>query len=378
MDAFELRARSSVQRLYRYIWDNHWFNSRLLGPDPGVRFNARIGRFIKSYINRSGWNDDLVYMQGQGYWTLANWKLFDILGDSSYREVATRTADEISLTQRSDGGWDYPNPEWRGRIATVEGCFASLALLETFERVESQKYLDSALNWHQFLEREIGYRRHGGVNYWAHSSGEVGGVPNNSALVLWYLARLTQVSGDDTFLHRASQLVSWLNEVQMPTGELPYAVGENGVAKPHFWCFNYNSFQFLFLARYFKITSDKAVLPILEGLSRFLPDGVSPSGAPMYECDRESPTVLYYAAALALALSMATRLGLGEYRGYARKAFEWLLDNQQSDGGFRFYSRRNYGFLEDRRSYPRYLAIVLYQLVTELEFVGDSAFSQTI
>lgn len=56
------------QRLFRYLVARHWNGRLLTGPDPGVRFNARIGRFAKSYLRFYPWSDDLAYMQAQGYW----------------------------------------------------------------------------------------------------------------------------------------------------------------------------------------------------------------------------------------------------------------------------------------------------------------------
>jgi hypothetical protein len=41
------------------------------------------------------------------------------------------------------------------------------------------------------------------------------------------------------------------------------------------------------------------------------------------------------------------------------------LSQQRQDGGFAFYSRHNYGFLRDTRSYPRYLSMILNHLLRE-------------
>ena len=49
-------------------WDS------LSGPDPGIRFNTRVGRFVKSYFSLLPWSDNLVYMQAQGYWIFGNWQ----------------------------------------------------------------------------------------------------------------------------------------------------------------------------------------------------------------------------------------------------------------------------------------------------------------
>src|SRR2546425_641203 len=106
--------------LHRYMIARHWTGRALIGPDPGIRFNYRIGRFIKSYLRQVRWRDDYYYLQGQGYWTLSNWHLFDLLGEETYRDIAVRCSASVLAAQRPDGAWNYPNPEWKGRVATVE------------------------------------------------------------------------------------------------------------------------------------------------------------------------------------------------------------------------------------------------------------------
>ena len=60
-------------RLHAYILKEHWDGRALSGPDPGIRISARIGRFVKSYLNFLPWSDRLIYMQANGYWILNNW-----------------------------------------------------------------------------------------------------------------------------------------------------------------------------------------------------------------------------------------------------------------------------------------------------------------
>jgi hypothetical protein len=39
----------AAYRLHDYLLREHWKGQALGGPDPGVCFNYRIGRFLKSY-----------------------------------------------------------------------------------------------------------------------------------------------------------------------------------------------------------------------------------------------------------------------------------------------------------------------------------------
>jgi hypothetical protein len=70
---------------------------------------------------------------------------------------------------------------------------------------------------------------------------------------------------------------------------------------------------------------------------------------------------------VARALSQATAVGIADYRPLAERAYRRVLSQQQEDGGFRFYSRANYGLLSDRRSYPRYLCMILFHLLDEIQ-----------
>jgi len=108
-------------------------------------------------------------------------------------------------------------------------------------------------------------------------------------------------------------------------------------------------------------------LPLLERLGRYLSRGVTESGACRFDCQHETPEVVYYGAALAAALSRATSMELGDYSELAARAFQRVLSLQRNDGNMQYYSTRNYGWLSDRRSYPRYLSMILYHLLLEIQ-----------
>src|SRR4051812_21914691 len=210
-------------RLHRSLLHRHWRGSRLIGPDCGVRVNYRAGRFVKSYLRRLPWRDDLYYLQGQAYWILANWRLHDLTGEAVPADVAADCARAVVTSQRPDGAWNYPNREWRGRVANAEGSWAAIALIETHRRTGERSPLEAALRWHRQLVDEVGFQPAlGGLsaNYFA---GERGGapVPNTSAYVVRLLAELADVSGDDGYLAPAPGLLRFLRAAQRPDGELP-------------------------------------------------------------------------------------------------------------------------------------------------------------
>ncbi len=362
---------AAAHQLHGYLVAAHWTPDGVLaGPDPGIRFNARVGRFAKSYSRRLPWTDDLVYLQAQGYWILDNWLLHDATSQDRYEQLAVRTSESVLGLQHDDGHWAYPNPEWSGRVATVEGCFAALGLLESYARTGRTEFLDGATRWHSYLRGAIGFRsqpRAGmlAVNYFAHSPGNGGGVPNNSTLLLWTAARLAEVTGDQDFLREAPDMLRWLEHVQQPDGELPYAVGAHaGRTRVHFLCYQYNAFEFMDLVHYHRITGDPGALPVLEGLAAYLTGGLV-GGTARYDCTHLKPEVAYYATAVARALSQAHGLGMADGSAEVAAAYRRTLAHQEADGSFAFHSRNNYRFLTDRRSYPRYLSMMLHHLLLE-------------
>lgn len=356
--------RAAIE-LHGYLARRHWTGYGLVGPDPGIRLNYRVGRFLKSYLGRHSWNDDYYYLQAQGYWTLANWRLFDCTGDERYRELAVRDSIGMLACQRDDGAWPYPNVEWQGRVATAEGTWGSIGLLESYRQTGETQFLSGALRWHRFLHEVIGFQRRGGtlaVNYFADRHGAR--IPNNAGFVLRFLAELSAATRQDGYRQPCTGLLAFMRSAQLESGELPYAVegAECGEARPHFQCYQYNAFQCLDLARYYELTCDTSAVDLLRRVLSFLATGIAADGHGHYDCRNTRRAVVYHAAAAGAAFADATRLGIASYGGLASRALDYVLGMQRSDGGFSF-SQREHAVLRDRGSYPRYLAMILYHLL---------------
>jgi hypothetical protein len=357
-------------RLHAYLQTTHWDGHVLKGADYGIRFNARIGRFIKSYLAFLRWSDHYAYAQAQKYWIIDNWLMADLhlSNPALCQHIAVACTETLLAMQHPEGYWPYPNPEWRHRIATVEGNYAAMGLLETYLRTQHEPFLTGAKKWYDYVMQHVGFQGENGlraINYFANLSGAR--VPNNSASALRTFALLAQATGDDQYLAQCRGMVAWLKDVQLPTGELPYAVQPPGSVQKkdriHFLCYQYNAFQFLNIADYYRLTEDQEVRPLLAKLAAFVSTGMTVTGAARYNCQQDTPEVSYYTAALAAALSQAAELGLGDYRPLADRAYGTVLSQQQRDGRLSFFSRGNYGFLTDRRSYPRSQSMVLYHLL---------------
>jgi hypothetical protein len=363
------QLQQAIIALHGYLVRTHWNGAALVGPDSGVRWNFRLGRFIKSYLPLLPWPDTYAFMQTQTYWILANWLLAEVAGEAQAHEMALACADYLVRTQQPEGFWLYPPlPSRVGKIATVEGNFATIGLLATFQRTREASLLKAGKRWHHFLTQDIGFQADQGVmavNYWANSTET--SVPNNTTLTLWTLAELAAATNDRQYLADKTEMLAFLRQVQLASGELPYEVGRgHATGRPHFLCYQYNAFEFLDLCHYYHKTGDEAVLSILNQLAQFLSSGVTESGAARYNCQQVKPETVYYTAAVATALGQAEALGLGDFRHLADRAYARVLTLQKADGGMAFFSAGNYGFLSDRRSYPRNLVMILYHLLLEL------------
>jgi hypothetical protein len=101
---------------------------------------------------------------------------------------------------------------------------------------------------------------------------------------------------------------------------------------------------------------------MLERVLGFLATGQDDDGHVLYQCGDRSRAVIYHAAATAAAFATADALGIPGYRERAERAYAWVLRQQRADGSFPHSEREHY-VLSDRRSYPRYLAMVLDHLL---------------
>jgi hypothetical protein len=130
-------------------------------------------------------------------------------------------------------------------------------------------------------------------------------------------------------------------------------------------CFQYNAYEFLYLAWANKLKPGDWAKSVLPNLARFLESGVQMTGACANNCDSArggGPEVDYYTVALGAALHEAVQLGLGINLEVSERCYARALARQKPDGCFGF-STGDYGFLRDTRSYPRPQVMILFHLL---------------
>lgn len=353
------RYLEAALKLHQCIVKEHWDGKTIVGPDPIGRINWRVTRFIRSYLSWIPWSDQYVFLQGQGYWLQDNLKLAELTGEDAYLDIARASADYICRIQRDDGCWAYPQlRERRHFIGTVEGIWASTGLLAAYRKFGESRYLEAVGKWYDFQINMIGfqeYRDSLAINYYYRSTTM---VPNNTTLLLRLLAEIYAVTGDRSFLEHTEPMIRFLQYCQSDSGDFPYSFQR----RDHLLCYQYNSYEFLDLAHYYDVMHDDRVIEIMGKLIRYLATGLTSRGSCRYNCFQDDPEVNYHTAALAAALRKAAQLGLGQFEAASEKAYQRLLSQQSADGGF-YFSRRNYVFLKDTRSYPRSLAMILSLLL---------------
>jgi hypothetical protein len=141
-------------------------------------------------------------------------------------------------------------------------------------------------------------------------------------------------------------------------------------------CFQYNAYQLLDLIHVYQLRPSDQLLAIVRKLADFVAGGVADDGSCRYNCFVKRPEVLYWGAAIGHALQMAHDLGLGDFSAPSEQAYRHLLTRQRADGGFDF-SHKNYRWLSDRRSYPRYLAMILAHLLARVGLENPTAVYST-
>lgn len=358
------------KRLHSFVQNHFNQDGVLVGADPGVRFNYRIWRFLKSIRPNKDWGDSVMFQQGNGYWIQACWA-YSESDNCHFAKIAIAGSDRVVSLQKPNGSWEYPDNEWRGKVTTVEGVCASLGLLETYRHTNQPGYLEAVLKWNDFFLREIGFQDYGdllAVNYFSNELDDL--VPNNSALALRYFAELAQATGDEKHLVRCERLLNFVATAQLSNGEIPYVYKE----RTHFQCFQYQAFIFLDLYRYYQLTNSKIALETLRRQTDFLASGISQTGYAYYDCSKTGRTVNYHTAAVATALAVAGQLfERPELTTISNRAFHYLLSEQENDGSFA-HSRRDIGPISDRRFYPRYLAMMSlhFAIASELQVVPQA------
>lgn len=369
----ENQAIKAAQHLYQYLYEKHWDGERLMGPDCGVRWNRRVLRYGKSLLPFVDWKDDYFYLQAQAYWIMSNINFRDVASEYDYLKIASLCANSILDAQTDEGYWAYPHPEWEGRIHTVDCTWAAIGMLAVYEADTAQEQLlAGAINWYKHLVNVTKFQEYQGtlaVNYFTQLGSTI--VPNNTPVVLAYLARLSMTTQSDEYLEYAQKLIAFMDLVQLDDGEIPYKLKNEqgkGSEQEHFQCYQYNAFQLQHLAMYHSYTGDETVLPIIQRIAKFIAGGVKSDGSCRFDCQDTPHHAYYHTMVVSSSLGIARRLGLCDSQYLEDCSLNYILKLQRQDGSFPY--SQDYYILPDNRSYPRTLSMTLYHLLNKHLDIG--------
>ena len=184
-----------------------------------------------------------------------------------------------------------------------------------------------------------------------------------------FLAELADATGDRSYLQQSGGMVTFMQRAQKPNGEFPYMVEGTTLGaryREHFQCYQYNAFECLDLMQYYELTHDSAMRPLIGNCLGFLAGGVARDGHVFLDCGKGSGHTFYHTAVLGAAFAMAGCLGFAGYESLCDQTFAYLLAQQRKDGSFA-YSSADYHILQDQRSYPRNLSMILFHFLVNVQ-----------
>jgi hypothetical protein len=339
--------------------------------------NLRLLRFIKNYFPSLNYRSKKhSFLQIQGYWIRNNWELFQLTGEVKYRDLALKCSNYVLRAQRVDGSWEYPLNEWKSRVSTVEGIWASLGLLLTYKCTGNRDFLAGALKWYNFLINKTGFQRYGNslaINYFNVPTARK--VPNNATLAIRFFAELYSLTNDKCFLKYTDSLIAFLELCQNPNGELSYEVG-----KQHYLCYHYNSFEFMDLFFANEILNSKKLFDIMRRLSKFVASGVMVDGSVKYDCEQTYPEEIMFSSIAGAALIGASVHNFGDFSGHIAAIYRYVETNQRSDGSFILTKHDmpyvikpiKYGILSDSIPYPGPMSFILHSLLFKAQHLKNS------
>ena len=191
------------------------------------------------------------FLQGQGYWALANWTLRDLTGNPRFARLRARGhrgdrrgAARGRLVGVSAARAPAPGGDGGGRLRR-DGAARGLPARDRGPPAALGARTGTTSSSSGSATRST---RAGSPS--TTSTGRAAWCPTTppSGSGCWGASR--SVTGDERFLGRVSPLLGFLEAVQLPSGELPYELGGKYEASTriHYLCYQYNAFQCMKLA----------------------------------------------------------------------------------------------------------------------------------
>ena len=244
----------------------------------------------------------------------------------------------------------------------MDGDTAALALFKGYVLLNNRDYLDAALKWCDYILTKKGYTitPKGGLSFnYFINGGKTEFIPNATTITLRALGNAYQVTQDEKYLKLIPKAIKFLNESQLPSGELRY-----NIYKTHYRCPQYNAFEFIDLYDYYKATNDEAVIKIMKKLIEYLIPKVNDDGSVPFGCFHERPLIYYHSAVVGAALANGYELnGKKICLKNADKCMKFVMSHQNEDGTISYGRKALLKIFNDNVLYPRLTAYIGYHLI---------------
>jgi len=270
--------------------------------------------------------------------------------------------------------WGY-NFAWQNRVTFVPRgepniictTFAGNALLDGYDILQDDRYLDAALNASEFLYKGLHITGHGDEICFSYTPRDREQIHNANLLGAAFLARLYEHTGNPRFLGDARAAARFSVMRQAEDGSWPY--GESPAQQ---WIDNFHTgYNLTALKRIAAVAFDGEFNDSLrKGFEFYITHFFEPDGTPKYYHDETYPIDIH-----AVAQSIITLVEFADFRHgnltVAQKVFEWAWNNMRDRNGYFYFQKRR--LFTNKNSYMRWAqAWMLVALVTLAEALVES------
>jgi rhamnogalacturonyl hydrolase YesR len=296
-------------------------------------------------------------------------RLFSIEPDSRHR---IRVEYLFGLLQdcRSDGFsgncWGY-NFDWQSRAfyvpkytpTIVNSGFIGHALLDAYELLDDQRYMDMAIPIKNFLLNDLNRTKDGDTFCFSYTPIDNTAVHNANLLGASLLIRLYGLTGEDVLRDAALSSLAYTMKHQREDGSWFYA--EASIQQ---WIDSFHTGFNLESVRWFRRCGEAAEYEEAyhKGVSYYAQNFFLADGTPKYYHDRVYPIDIH-----APAEAITFFAGEGpEYSELAERVLSWMLTNMRDEDGY-FYFRKGRR-LTNKIPYMRWSQAWAFRALTEYAY----------
>lgn len=262
-----------------------------------------------------------------------------------YKETIAYLADKIlSLSSEGYSGrcWGY-NFDWQARAffqprytpTVVATTFIAYALLDAYDILKDDRYLEAALDTQHFVLKDLNrtYDKQGDFAF-SYSPADHTQVFNASLLGSRLLSRIYSYTGNTDLLDQAKKAVAFCCRYQKENGAWSY-----GTLPFHQWIDNFHTgYNLECLQEYRKYSGDHSFDPCLEKGLKYYMDTFFEDGICKYYHDRIYPIDIHNTAQLIITLSRLNRFD--QYKPVIDSCLQWTIKHMQDKKGFFYYQKK--------------------------------------